>query len=164
MADERITDDDAKKIAEYLKTLSNIRDIRREISEYSKEDLERVKAHAEAETILSDALKQQNKSIDASIASAKQQKKIAEAAAERAKGTTLEQVRQNEANKASIALLKERLKTQKEGSKEFEETQNAIKTLTIQIENNFKSASEYLKDAAKEGAKLAGSMCDLVRT
>ena len=158
MADEMLTDDDVQKIAEYLKTLSNIRDIRREINEYSKEDLERIQAHAEAESKLLDALKQQNSSIDASIASAKQQKKIAEAAAERAKGTTLEQARQNEAVKASITLLKEKLKTQKQGSKEFEETQNAIKTLTIQIENNFKSASEYLKDAAKEGSKLAGSM------
>ena len=43
MADERITDAELATLADYLKTLSSIRDIRRELAEYSKEELDTIR-------------------------------------------------------------------------------------------------------------------------
>lgn len=168
MADERITDADARILADYLKTLSSVRDIRRETADYSKEELELIKAHAAAGSTLANAMEEQKKSIDASVVSSERQVRILEQAAERAKGTSQELRKQNEFLEESIELEKEKLKTVNEGSDEYTKSLNKIEDLNKKIEqnsktisNNFKSAAEHLEDAAKEGAKLAGSMFDL---
>ena len=168
MADERITDADARILADYLKTLSSVRDIRRETAEYSKEELELIKAHAAAGSTLANAMEEQKKSIDASVVSSERQVRILEQAAERAKGTSQELRKQNEFLEESIELEKEKLKTVNEGSDEYTKSLNKIEDLNKKIEqnskaisNNFKSAAEHLEDAAEEGSKLLGSMLKL---
>ena len=168
MADERITDADARILANYLKTLSSIRDIRRETADYSKQELELIKAHAAAGSTLANAMEEQKNSIDASVISSERQVRILEQAAERAKGTSQELRKQNEFLKESIELEKEKLKTVNEGSSEYIQGLNKIEELNKKIEqnskaisNNFKSAAEHLEDAAEEGSKLLGSMLKL---
>lgn len=165
---ERFTDAELAAQKEYIEGLSTVSDMRRELADFSKEDLERMKAIDDLNEKLIKAINQQEKSINASVASLEKMVREQKAAAEAAKGTSKELEEQKSLIEAQIELEKEKLKTVNEGTAKYtkglediESLQEKLDELTEKISNNIGSAADNLKRAAEEGSKLLGSMLKL---
>jgi hypothetical protein len=165
---ERFTDAELETQKEYLNTLTSIRDIRREIAGLSKEELDILYGLDDVSEQLENAIKEQRKSIDASVISLERMVRQQRAVAKAAEGTSRELQEQEYLIEAQIELEKEKQLQRNKGTAEYtkglediESLQKKLDELTEKISNNIGSAADNFKRAAEEGSKLLGSMLKL---
>ena len=151
---ERFTDAELATQRDYLKGLSTIRDMRRELADFSKEELDAMIRIGGLTTELEQAILKQKDSIDASVASLERMVREQEAAAQAAQGTSKELEKQQFLIEAQIELEKEKQLQRNEGTAEYtkglediESLQKKLDELTEKISNNIGSAADNFKRA-----------------
>ena len=169
---ERFTDAELATQRDYLKGLSTIRDMRRELAdfstEYDEQTLRELLKKVKGEKKLEEAINSRLASMELMRKSAERQAKLAEEQLEKYKGTTKELELQNNLAQAKLSIVEAELETLKIGSEEYNKKlkeRNKLleeqQIIQAKIDNSFEKISEHLENAAKEGAKLAGSIFDL---
>ena len=157
-----------EQTAELLEALNSVREIRQEISKYSKEDVESLKALSELNENVKKAVEAQLASLKLSEKSANARVKKAEQLLSINKSTNKELESLNGLMQARIDLIDSQIENEREGSeKQNELLKERNKLLEEQdvtqerIKNSSGSFKNSMQNAAKEGAKLAGSMFKL---
>ena len=157
-----------QKDAELLKNAKDRIEINKTLAEYDKEHLEKLLIKLDGEKNLKEAIQSRLKSMELMARSAERQVVLAQEQLEKHKGTTKELELQNNLAQAKLSIVEAELETLKIGSEEYNKKlkeRNKLleeqQIIQAKIDNSFEKISEHLENAAKEGAKLAGSMFDL---
>lgn len=165
---ERFTDAELAAQRDYLKGLSTIRDMRRELADFSKEELDAMIRIGGLTTELEQAILKQKDSIDASVASLERMVREQQLAVKAAEGTSKELEKQKSLIEAKIELEKAQQLQRDSSSTDYakglenlKKLQEELDELTEKISNNIGSAADNFKRAAEEGSKLLGSMLKL---
>lgn len=157
-----------QKEAELLKAIDSRIERNKILAEYDEQTLRKLLEKVDKEGKLGKAIKSRLDSMKLMAMSAERQVVLAQEQLEKYKGTTKELELQNNLAQAKLSIVEAELETLKIGSEEYnkklKERNKLLKEqqlIQTKIDNSFEKISEHLENAAKEGAKLAGSMFDL---
>jgi hypothetical protein len=162
------TDSISQEEIENLKAIDNRIERNKILAEYDKKRLENLLKQKNLNEELERAIKSRLASMELMGKSAERQLKLAQEQLDKHKGTTKELELQNNLAKAKLSAVEAELETLNKDSEEYNEKlkeRNKLleeqQKIQTRIDNSSEKISKHLKDAAKEGAKLAGSMFDL---
>ena len=157
-----------EKEAELLKAIDSRIERGKILAEYDEQTLRELLKKVKGEKKLEEAINSRLASMELMRKSAERQAKLAEEQLEKYKGTTKELELQNNLAQAKLSIVEAELETLKIGSEEYNKKlkeRNKLleeqQIIQAKIDNSFEKISEHLENAAKEGAKLAGSIFDL---